>query len=85
MKPAETKRALEILDDAHGLSDDALESYLDSVCGEDSALRREVLGYLDCDVSEQIPGADLVMIWCSSPRCSRSSITSLSFNPRLMM
>jgi hypothetical protein len=49
MKSEEAKRALEILDDAHGLSAHELESYLDSVCGEDSLLRREVLSYLEYD------------------------------------
>jgi WD40 repeat protein/serine/threonine protein kinase len=49
MKPAESKRALEILDNAHGLSESELEAYLDRVCGSDSVLRREVLSFLDYD------------------------------------
>jgi hypothetical protein len=50
MKSELSKLALDIIDDAHGLSAHDLESYLDRVCGEDSLLRREVLSYLDYDV-----------------------------------
>jgi serine/threonine protein kinase len=49
MDPAAEKRALEILDGAHGLTERELDTYLDSVCGPDSLLRREVLNYLEYD------------------------------------
>ena len=49
MKPPEVKRALEIVEDALELGGRELELYLDSVCGENSSLRREVLSYLDYD------------------------------------
>jgi hypothetical protein len=49
MKPPEVKRALEIVEDALELGGRELELYLDSVCGEDSPLRREVLSYLEYD------------------------------------
>ena len=54
MDPAVVKRALEILDASHGLRDSELELYLDSVCGENSALRREVLSYLEHDVERTV-------------------------------
>jgi formylglycine-generating enzyme required for sulfatase activity len=57
MKPADIKRALEIVEDALGLSGDELDSYLDTVCGEDSLLRREVLGYLAYDVEHTVLSA----------------------------
>lgn len=49
MNPKRVKRALEIVDGAHGLSERELDAYLDQVCGEHSLLRREVLDYLDVD------------------------------------
>jgi serine/threonine protein kinase len=60
MNSTESKRALDILDGAHGLSEQELASYLDRVCGENSLLRREVLGYLDYDVEHTVisVGAD---------------------------
>ena len=49
MNTHDSKRALDILDGAQGLSQRELESYLERVCGEDSLMRREVLRYLDYD------------------------------------
>ena len=46
MDSAEVRRVLEIVGYATEKNDRELESYLDSVCGEDSLLRREVLSYL---------------------------------------
>jgi WD40 repeat protein len=54
MDSPDSKHALDILDGAHGLSKEELESYLDLVCGENSLLRREVLGYLDYDVEHTV-------------------------------
>lgn len=49
MEKANTKQVLEILRYALEKSGRELESYLDSVCGKDSPLRREVLDYLEYD------------------------------------
>ena len=54
MNPEEVKQALEIVEDAIELSGRELESYLDRVCGENSALRREVLGYLEFNVEQSV-------------------------------
>ena len=49
MKPAEVKRVLDIVEEALQLTGAKLDEYLEEVCGEDSALRREVLDYLKYD------------------------------------
>ncbi len=54
MKPAEIKRALEIVEEALELNGEQLDSYLDDVCGSNSPLRREVLSYLDYDVKQTV-------------------------------
>jgi serine/threonine protein kinase len=48
------KRALEIVDDAHGLTESELETYLERACGDNSLLRREVLCYLEYDVEQTV-------------------------------
>ena len=46
MNPEEVRQALEIVDHALELRGSQREAYLDTVCGTDTPLRREVLNYL---------------------------------------
>jgi serine/threonine protein kinase len=54
MKPTEVKHVLEVVEHALELDGRELEFYLDSVCGEDSLLRKEVLSYLEYDQPQTV-------------------------------
>lgn len=58
MKPKDTKRILDILDELQDVNESDFVSQLDSLCGEDRALREELLSYLQHDDERTVFPAD---------------------------